>query len=197
MVFSPRRSARIAFLGPQGTFCEEALLSDPDLRTCQLVVKKTIPEAIRAVGKGETEAAFVPIENSIAGPVEATIGELSRFETLTIEREVVLNVHLALAGTAGASLDSIELVTSNPVAIAQCRRFLGLRLPRATIEEADSTAEAARVVAARNSNRFAAVASSHAADVYGLEVLADSIEDHPNNTTRFGLVVPQRDRYSK
>ncbi|HLX77870.1 MAG TPA: prephenate dehydratase domain-containing protein [Acidimicrobiales bacterium] len=197
MVFSPRRSARIAFLGPEGTFCEEALLSDPDLRSCQLVVKTTIREAIRAVANGETEGAFVPVENSIAGAIEATSGELGRFEMLTIEREVVLNVHLALVGTAGASLDSIEQVISYPVALAECRRFLGLHLPQATIRKAHSTAEAARVVAARKSNRFAAVASSHAADVYGLEVLADSIEDHPDNTTRFGLVVPRQDRYSK
>ena len=179
----------IAFLGPKGTFCEEALRLEPDLRDCQLRSMLTISEAIRAAANGQTDAAFVPIENSIAGPVETTIDALARFENLTIQRDVELTVHLALVGIPRTTLESIERVISFPVAIAECRGYLKEHLPTATIETANSTAGAAQLIAQRRSTRSAAVASSYAADVYGLDVLADSIEDRPGNKTRFVLVV--------
>ncbi len=186
----PTEAGPIAYLGPPATFTEEALLTEADLAARQLRPVPTIADAFDAVVEGSASAAFVPIENSIEGPVNATVDQLVFSEGLAVHREVVLDVHLDLMGVAGTPLGSVRRVISFPHAAAQCRRYLRDRLPQAEVGEASSTAEAARLVAEAGLAEVAAVAAPLAAKVYGLEVLDHAIEDHDGNQTRFVLVGP-------
>ncbi len=180
---------RIACLGPEGTFTEEALLSEPDLAVAELVLCPTIGAALAAAAGGETDAAFVPLENSIEGSISATLDWLVFGEPLLAQREVVLDIHLHLAARPGSALGDVTAVYSYPPALAQCREFLAAHLPAATERATDSTADAARRVAREPG--AAAVAPLAAVKRYGLDVLVPDIEDRPGNQTRFLLVAPR------
>jgi len=182
---------RVAYLGPPGTFTEEALLSDPELAAADTVPAATIADAIAMATAGEVEAALVPIENSIEGVVNVTLDTLVFGADLFIQREVVLDIHLGLLALPGTSLGALARVISFPQATAQCRTFLADKVPQAAVEATNSTAEAARLVAEGRLADTAAVAPALAAQLYGLEVLAHPIEDHPDNKTRFVLVAPE------
>jgi prephenate dehydratase len=177
----------ISFLGPEGTFSEEALLSVRALAGCTPVPMSTIAEALDAADRGEVDAAFVPIENSIDGAVSATLDHLIFDVELFIQLEQVLDVHLELLAPAGTDIASIRRVVSIPVALAQCRRFLRERLPGADLEHAPSTAEAARSVGNAGLVGTAAIAPALAGRMYGLESVAHAVEDHAGNQTRFVL----------
>jgi prephenate dehydratase len=178
----------IAYLGPPGTFTEEALLAQADLAARPALAMGTIPEVLRTVASEEVELGLVAIENSIEGTVSATMDALVFDLDLLIQREVVLDVHLNLLVPPGVGLGDIRRVVSFPHACAQCRNFLARALPHAEIAAANSTAEAARRVAAERSPGTAALATALAAKLYGLEVLAEAVEDHPANQTRFVVV---------
>ena len=190
MTVSAGSLGRISYLGPAGTFTEEALLSEPDLAESELVAAPTIGEAFAALSSGRADAAFVPIENSIEGPVNATIDQLAFAQNLLIQREVVLDVHLDLLACAGADIGAIRRVLTFPHASAQCRGFLATHLPGAEIGATSSTADAARTVSESGRRDLAAIAGPLAAKLYGLDVLAHAIEDHGGNQTRFVLVAP-------
>lgn len=179
---------RIAFLGPFGTFTEQALLSQSDLAACHLVPFRNVPEVLDAVTSGEAEYGFVPIENSIEGMVNFTLDALAFDHDLLITREVVLDIHLCLAALPGTSLADITEIRSIPVATAQCHRFIAQQVPHANVVSAASTAAAAQSVGEGGATTVAAITPRVAAERYGLEVLADSIEDHDENQTRFVLV---------
>lgn len=183
---------RVGFLGPEGTFTEQALLSQGDLASHELVALPSITDVLFAVEDGEVDYGFVGIENSIEGAVTATVDTLA-FETdLLIQREVVLGVQMNLLAPVGVGLPDIRRVVSIPVATAQCRRYLQRELPGVETVAASSTAEAARLVAAEgNDGHTAAIAPSVAGKLYGLDVLAVDIEDHPDNATRFVVVAPR------
>ncbi len=191
MSADPSPWRRIACLGPAGTFTEEALLGEADLAGAELLLTPTIETALAAVPAGEADAAFVPLENSIEGSISATVDWLVFGEPLLAQREVVLDVHLQLAGRPGMSLEDVRTVYSYPPALAQCREFLLQRLPRAEQRAVTSTAEAARLVADEE-DHAAAVAPLAAAKRYGLDVLAAEIEDRSGNQTRFLLVAKER-----
>lgn len=181
-------NVRVGYLGPAGTFTEEALLTQPDLVQAQLVPIASIPDVFAATSKGEVDLGFVAIENAIEGSVNVTLDMLA-FETdLLIEREVVIPIDLCLIGVPGARVEDVKVVVSFPHATAQCRRFLAERLPGAVAQATNSTADAARQVAEEGDVHMAAIGTARAADVYGLEVLAHEIEDHPENATRFVVV---------
>ncbi len=183
---------KIACLGPEGTFTEEALLGENDLGGAEIVLTGTIEEAVAAAASGQADAAFVPLENSIEGSISATLDRLVFGEELLVQREVVLDVHLHLAAPHGASLSTLERVYSYPPAFAQCRDFLLAAAPKAAQIAVSSTAEGARLVAERGEPEAAAVVPRNAATRYGLELLAEAIEDHDGNQTRFVLVAPGR-----
>jgi prephenate dehydratase len=185
----PRGGERIGFLGPEGTFTEQALLSQADLASQPLVALPSIPDVLRAVGTGEVDLGFVGIENSIEGAVTVTVDTLA-FETdLLIQREVVMGVQMNLLAPSGVGVPDVRRVLSIPVASAQCRAFLQRELPGVTLVPASSTAEAAMLVAgSEHDGHTAAIAPAVAAKVYGLDVLATEIEDHPDNATRFVVV---------
>ncbi|MET0727665.1 MAG: prephenate dehydratase [Acidimicrobiales bacterium] len=185
---APGLLRRVAFLGPEGTFTEQALLSQPDLASQELVPMGTFAEVLSAVDSGATDLGFVALENSIEGTVNVTIDALALEHDLLIQREVVLGIQLSLMAPPGVSLGDVHRVLTFPVAAAQCRSWLAEELPGAEIVASNSNAEAARLVGQEDDGRSAAVAPGLAAKIYGLEVLASDIEDHPENSTRFALV---------
>lgn len=183
-------SRRIGFLGPPGTFTEEALLTQADLAEAELVALAGIEDVLAAAEAGGIDLGFVPIENSIEGTVNVTLDTLI-FETdLLIQREVVLPVSLNLLVPPGLALADVRHVLSMPHATAQCRKFLARVLPGAELLAANSTAEAVRVVGEERPPATAALGTALAAKLYGLELLARDVEDHPDNETRFVLVAP-------
>jgi prephenate dehydratase len=182
------RATRIGFLGPPGTFTEEALLAQPDWSSAEPVAYPTQGEVLAAAQEGEVDLGFVPIENSIEGTVNATLDGLIFDTDLLIQREVVLGVRLNLLAPPGTSISEVRRVVSYPHASAQCRGFLSRSLPGAEIVAANSTADAARSVGEEHPPATAALAPALAAKLYGLEAIATDVEDHPNNETRFVAV---------
>lgn len=145
-------------------------------------------DVLQAVDDGTADVGFAAIENAIEGTVNVTLDTLAFDVDLLIQREVVIPIEMHLLGLPAARLDEIREVVSIPVAAAQCRRFLHETLGAANFREVDATAEAARQVAAADDPAIAAVANKLAAEAYGLVSLADGIEDHPGNATRFVAV---------
>jgi prephenate dehydratase len=179
---------RVAFLGPAGTFTEQALHGDPVLASGELVPLGSMADVLFAVADGEADLGIVPIENAIEGTVNATIDTLAFDTDLLIQRELVEPVELHLLVPPGTSLESVRRVVSIPVAAAQCRTWLRANLPGATGQPANSTAEAAETCARSAEPGLAAIANVRAAEVYGLDVAASGIESHPENRTRFVVV---------
>ncbi len=181
-------TTRIGFLGPLGTFTEQALKSQPDLAAAEHVLFRTMPDVLDAVEAGDVDLGFVAIENSIEGTVNLTQDELAFSHDLLIQREVVLDIEHCLLAKPGTTLADVKAVLSIPVATAQCHAYVRTQLPMAELRAANSTAEAARTVSEDAGAASAAIAPRIAGDLYGLVVLADDIADHPGNQTRFVLV---------
>ncbi len=182
---------RIAYLGPAGTFTEDALgealspaVEFEPLRTA------TIREAILMVERGEAERALVPVENSIEGSVRTTLDTLA-FEAsgVTIVGEHDFAVRAMLIARTQLDLGQVERVLSHPQPLAQCARFLAENLPNAARENRDSTAAAVREVSDSDAP-LAAIGARSAAALYGCQVLTEGIEDEPNNVTRFLWIAP-------
>jgi prephenate dehydratase len=186
-VVSP--TASVGFLGPSGTFTEEALLSDPWLAKSTRVALPSFDQVVSAVSDGTVDFGFVAIENSIEGTVSTAMDLLVFDHELQIVGEVVMPVTQNLLTRRGAKFEEITGVVSFPHAIAQCRVWLGRNLPDAVEVAATSTAEAVRLVAGGGPfERHGAIGTALAAELYGLDVLATDIEDHPDNATRFVVV---------
>ena len=188
---SASHRVRVGFLGPLGTFTEQALKSQPDLATAEHVLYRTMPDVLDAVDSGEIDLGFVAIENSIEGTVNLTQDELAFSHDLLIQREVVLDIEHCLLAKPGTTLADVKTVLSIPVATAQCHSYVRTQLPLAELRAANSTAEAARTVSEEAGVGSAAIAQRIAGDVYCLAVLAEDIADHPGNQTRFVLVARQ------
>jgi prephenate dehydratase len=179
---------RVGFLGPLGTFTEQALLTQIDLASAELVPLPSIPDVLVAVERGDVELGFVAIENSIEGTVNLTQDALAFQHDLLIQREVVLDVEQCLLARPGTELSSIKAVISIPVATAQCRAFLRARLGTVDLLAANSTAEAAMLVRDTVEEGMAAIGPRVAAKLYDLDVIAHDIADHDGNQTRFVVV---------
>ncbi len=179
----------VAYLGPPGTFTEEALLAESDLAGADLVAMTSMPEVLAATAAGDVDLGFVALENSIEGSVLLVLDRLVFSHELLIQREVVLTVHQNLLVPPGMTLADVRRVVSFPDAMAQCRRFFADSLPEAEIVAWNSTAGAVREVAENRPPGTAAVGAALAAKLYGLDVLVADIEDTPGaNQTRFVLV---------
>lgn len=182
---------KVAFLGPAGTFTEEALRASAGTREeIEEVPYPTVYETAMAVQEGAAERAVVPIENSLEGPVTATLDALAgEAEGVRIAAEVVHPIHHCLVARRELALERVARVVSHPQAIAQCARFVRARLGSAERVSAASTAEAVRAVAASD-EPWAALGSRLAADLYGCVALATDVEDRPDNLTRFVWLAP-------
>ncbi len=180
--------SRIGYLGPPGTFTEQALRSFAGSSDAELVACDTIPDVLWSVQRGELDQGFVPIENAIEGTVNVAQDLLAFELDLLVRREVVIDIHLHLIGLAGARLADVEEVSSYPHALAQVRAYLRATLPEARVRAETSTAEAVAKVAAGGDPASAAIGNELAADLNGLVVLDRDVADHPGNQTRFVLV---------
>lgn len=178
----------MAYLGPPGTFTEEALLTQPDLADADHLLCRSIPEVLEAVATSRVDLGFTAIENSIEGTVNIALDALIFEHDLLIQREVIIDVRLHLLGHPGATTEKIQRVISFPVATAQCRRYLADHLPHAEEVAANSTAAAARDLATSQDADAAAIGTILSQKLYGLELIATDIEDHPENQTRFVAV---------
>jgi len=177
---------RVAYLGPEGTFTQAAVLSAPAADTLDLVAHETIHDTVLAVRDGGVELAVVPIENSLEGSVNVTLDALVfEAEQVRIVGETVLGVEQCLIAQEQLPLEQIEVVISHPQATAQCRDYIRAHMPDARVMTSSSTAEAVRLVTERIRHRWAAIGTRLAAQLYDCVVLDAGIEDVPGNQTRF------------
>ena len=173
---------RVAFPGERGAYSEDAVVAIwPD---AEPVPTRTPLDVACAVSAGDADAGVFPVENTLAGSVVASYDALAKNDDLHAVAEAVVRIRHCLLAASGATLESIELVESHPVALAQCTMFLA-RHPRMEVRAATDTARAARETAEAKDSRRGAIAGLAAAKRYGLRVLADGIEDRPDNQTRF------------
>lgn len=180
----------IGFLGPRGTFTEAALRQMPSAADCETLAMPTVDAVLDAVRSGELAGGVVPIENSLEGPVLPTLDSLARDDSpLVIVEEWALPVRFALLVRPGQTLREVARVASIPIAAAQCRIWLSTNLPDALVLAALSTAGAAQRLAEEDPPPYeAAISPVIAAELYGLDVLANDIGDNPDASTRFVLV---------
>jgi prephenate dehydratase len=181
----PAALPRVGYLGPAGTFSEEALLASIPPDSVLPVALATIYDTVTAVRAGRVEQALVPIENSLDGSITVTLDLLAHEGGLEIVGEVLLDVRHSLIAAAAIELGEIDTVLSHPQVPGQCTRFLREQLPHAHVRPASSTAEAVRIVASGERPRWAALGTRLAADIYGAVVLREGVQDRDDNTTRF------------
>jgi prephenate dehydratase len=172
----------IMYLGPQGTFSEEAALRFGSLleEPYQLIPCNTVTACAEAVEDAQAGYAVVPLENSLEGSVNETLDVLTTGVQLTILAELVMDIEHALL-TTGSGAESIDEVYSHPQALAQCRSYLRRMLPEAKTIPVLSTADAAEHVS-RIGGNVAAIGSVRAADCYGLQIFDQGIQDSENRT---------------
>jgi prephenate dehydratase len=189
-------ATRVAFLGPAGTFSEDALLAAVGDEPIDPLPRPSVYAAIRAVAEGEAARALVPFENSIEGAVRSTLDTLAfEAEGVAIAGEHDHPIRHSLIARTGMPLDRVEVVLSHPQASGQCARFIREELPTATVRAAASTADAVRSVAS-SEEPWAALGAASAARIYGCVVLREGVEDNPANVTRFVWIAPAGTRPS-
>jgi prephenate dehydratase len=178
--------ARVGYLGPAGTFSEEALLAEAETDTVEPFALPSIYETVMALRRGAVEWAIVPIENSLDGSISVTL-DLIADEVAHVEivGESLLRVRHSLIAPGQVKLEEIDTVFTHPQVPGQCERFLHEELAQARVLPADSTAEAVRAVLAENVHGTAALGTVLAARIYGGEVIRESVEDRADNETRF------------
>jgi prephenate dehydratase len=177
------RMTRVAYLGPEGSFSEEAArLQFPT--GAEYVGFPDIPAVISALTHKLVDAAVVPIENSIEGSINVTQDHLIHAdEPPPIVAELNLAVRHHLVARPGTKLSQIERVVSIPAAVAQCRNFLQQQLPQVQVLAALSTSAAVQSLV--HSSNIAAIGNERAAKLYGMEIIAADIQDSSDNVTRF------------
>ena len=180
---------RVGYLGPPGTFAEEALLElagrDADL---EAVAFPSVVDCFHAVRAGEVPEVLVPIENSIEGSVNQTLDQLVAGDVpLHIRAEVIQPIRHHLISRRTLAPAELARVLSHPHATAQCQHWLRAHAPQAEIVAANSTADAVRTVSGSD-EAWAAISTLRAAELYGCEVIARDIEDTEDNSTRFVLL---------
>ncbi len=183
-------STRIAYLGPAGTFTEDALRNATAATDFEPLPAATIHDAIVAVENGEADRALVPFENSIEGSVRPTLDTLAlEAEGVAIVGEFDYPVRVSLIARNELPLEQITAVLSHPQASAQCARFIREQLPDAEVRATASTADAVRTVS-KTEQPWAALGAHAAADLYGCIELRAGVEDSPDNVTRFVWIAP-------
>jgi prephenate dehydratase len=181
-----RTISKVSYLGPQGTFSEEALLSGAAPDSVEPVPCATIYDTVMALHRGEVEWAIVPIENSLDGSISVTLDLLAEeAAAVQIVGETLLTVRHSLIAAQLVELKEIDTVLSHPQVPGQCARFLRGELPHARVLPASSTAEAVREVVENAEHRWAALGTRLAAEIYGATVVRDGVQDRDDNETRF------------
>jgi prephenate dehydratase len=179
-------AAAVAYLGPEGTFTEEALLASARPGAVRPVATPTIYDTIAALRAGEVAWAIVPMENSLDGSVTVTLDLLAEAESgVAIVGEALLLVRHSLIGPAPVSLAEIDTVLTHPQVPGQCARFLRGELAGARVLATSSTAEAVRTAVAEGRPGQAAIGTLLAARIYGGTLLREDVQDRDDNETRF------------
>ncbi len=178
--------ARVGYLGPAGTFSEEALLADAEPDAVEPLPLTSIYDTVMALRRGAIEWAVVPIENSLDGSISVTL-DLIADEAAYVEivGETLLRVRHSLIAGEQVKLEEIDTVLTHPQVPGQCERFLREELAHARVLAADSTAEAVRSVVAGGERSTAAIGTVLAAQIYGGKIIRESVEDRADNETRF------------
>ncbi|OUM87189.1 MAG: hypothetical protein BAA01_08935 [Bacillus thermozeamaize] len=181
---------RFAFLGPQGSFSEEAarFFFSPE----QLIPFRSIPDCLEAVWDGKLTGAVVPIENSIEGSVNMTLDWLIDHQELSITAELTMPIEQQIMGSRHWDPEAVERIYSHPQAVAQCRRFLRESFPAAELVYTNSTSEAALHVSQHPDEPWLAIGTRLAAELYGLQIIREAAQDYPDNRTSF-IVVSRTD----
>ena len=174
---------RVAILGPEGTFTQQAAIKQFG-HSIESVLRPTIEEVFNAVEAERADFGVVPVENAFEGVVNSTLDRIVE-SNLSLCGEIQLKVHHCLLST-GSELDKIKRVLAHTQAIAQCRRWLDRNMPNAEVETVSSNAEA--VVRAKDDKNLAAIASRTAGQIYNMNLLRSNIEDRVGNTTRFLVI---------
>jgi prephenate dehydratase len=181
---------RLGYLGPAGTFSEEAVRAAVRDDRAELVPFASIHQAVMAVQDRAIERALVPIENSLEGGVSATLDALALDAgDVAIVGETVLAIRNCLIARQDIAPEAIEVVVSHPQPLGQCAGFLRATVPHAAVRAATSTADAVREVAGTDAP-WAALGPRSAAALYGCRVLREGVDDDPDNATRFVWLAP-------
>jgi prephenate dehydratase len=178
--------ARVGYLGPEGTFSEEALLESAAPGEVEPVALPTIYDTVTALRRGEVRFALVPIENSLEGSINVTLDLLAgEASDVKIVGEALLRVRHSLIAAEMLPLEEIRTVITHPQVPGQCTRLLRGELAHAQVLPAASTAEAVRIVVAGRAPGHAALGTVLAAEIYGGTVIREGVEDREDNETRF------------
>jgi chorismate mutase/prephenate dehydratase len=183
------KEENVAFLGPRGTFCEQAARTYFSDSSAKFSEYPTIADVFRTVSVREADYGVIPVENSTEGSVNIAL-DLLLSSDLKACGEIEQRIRHNLIVRAGTRWQNIRTVVSHPQALAQCRKFLEENLPRAVLREASSTASA--VMTAKRFRNTAAIGTELAAEEYDMEIAAHGIEDNTKNFTRF-LVLSRSD----
>lgn len=187
ILFQSKSFADVCYLGPAGTYSEEASLQYFG-STEKLIPNKTVSQSINMLKEGRCQYAVVPVENTIGGPVYNYLELVAEDDSLTVVGKVDLPIRQALLVWDDTQLKNIKTVYSHPQGISQSKEWLKQNLPDAKIVEVSSTAEASKKVSELKDNSSAAIASEGSAQVYHLQVLAHNIQMNDSNVTRFWIV---------
>jgi len=182
---------KIAFLGPHGTFTEEAAHSIFENDAVEYLPFSSIPDVLDAVAVKKVDYAVVPLENSIEGSVNLTLDWIIHEIELPILAELVFPIaqHLVVTKTQSSlTFSEIQRVYSHPQAIAQCRHFIHSYLPHAEIIYTNSTAEASQMIRENPTKPWVAIGTRLAKEIYSLSFMKENIEDYKDNYTRFAVI---------
>lgn len=178
----PASDIVVAYLGPEGTFCEQAARKYFPNPATALLPRPTIADVFTVVKEGRASYGVVPVENSLQGSERTTLDLLLQ-NNLRVRGEVDIRVVHNLIAKPGTKEEDIRVIISHPQALAQCRRFLEKNFPGVELREASSTARAVELL--RELEDTGAIGTETAAEGYGMDILFRQIEDDPNNFTRF------------
>lgn len=182
ITLSSLKPLTVGFLGPRGSFTEEAALKIFNDQGVQFLPYPSIYDVFRAVENSEVDYGVIPLENSIEGSVGETLDMLAQTSAKICGETEIRIVHNLIA-KPGTKFEDIKIVLSHPMALAQCRNFIYTKLKNVKIESRASTAEAVKESIEREG--VAAIGSELAAKIYGGEILIKGIEDYKDNYTRF------------
>lgn len=177
---------KIAYLGPNGTFSEEAAFQYFQGQDVEFYRYDSIPDVVDAAGEQKVDKAIVPLENTIEGTINMTIDSLMNFENLSIEGEFILPVSLHLLSNGEARASDISEVWSISPILTQCRKFIRERKLKGV--PFDSSASAASALKESGRLDAAAIGSSSLAELLDLTMVEQNIQDHSNNHTRFVVI---------
>ena len=172
----------IAYLGPEGTFCEQAARKFFSNEAATFTPSQSISDVFAVVEREKATYGVVPLENSLQGSERPTLDLLLQND-LKVRGEVDIRIVHNLIAKAGSKEKDVRVIVSHPQALAQCHRFIEKEFPKCELREASSTAKAVETL--KILDNAAAIGTVIAAQKYGMTILRKQIEDNPNNFTRF------------